>query len=196
MKELESVYFESRQSFRNWLVENASDHPGIWMIYFRKHLQKVGIEYQEALEEALCFGWIDSLVKNLDEERYLRKFMPRKDKSKWSDFNRKKVAELIRDGKMTQAGLDKIEPSILVGLADLHANMILPKKSEGLVIPDSILQGFAQNEPALQHFNQLSASCRKQYVLWITQAKREETIQKRLMEAIDLLKENKKLGLK
>jgi uncharacterized protein YdeI (YjbR/CyaY-like superfamily) len=196
MKEFESIYFSSSEAFRSWLHENWAEHPGIWMIYFKKHLRREGIEYQQALDEALSFGWIDSLVKNLDEERYARKFMPRKDKSKWSDFNRKKLAELIRDGRMTQAGLDKVDPSIMTSLSDISRQSPSPAKPVVGVVPDFILLELAQNEPALQNFNQLSTSCRKQYVLWITQAKREETIQKRLSEAIEMLKENKKLGLK
>jgi len=196
MKEPESIYFRNREEFRTWLGQNGSDHRGLWMIYFKKHLLKEGIEYQEALEEALCFGWIDSLIKNLDEERYLRKFMPRKNKSKWSDFNRKKLAELIRNGKMTQAGLDKIDPSILATLTDANDPPIQQPKQSGWMAPDFILQELGKNEPALKYFNLLSASCRKQYILWITQAKREETIQKRIREAIELLKGNKKLGLK
>ena len=196
MKEPESIYFRNREEFRTWLGQNGSDHPGLWMIYFKKHLLKEGIEYLEALEEALCFGWIDSLIKNLDEERYLRKFMPRKNKSQWSDFNRKKLAELIRNGKMTQAGLDKIDPSILATLTDANDPPIQQPKESGWMAPDFILQELGKNEPALKYFNLLSASCRKQYILWITQAKREETIQKRIREAIELLKGNKKLGLK
>ena len=196
MKEPESIYFRNREEFRTWLGQNGSDHPGLWMIYFKKHLLKEGIEYQEALEEALCFGWIDSLIKNLDEERYLRKFMPRKNKSQWSDFNRKNLAELIRNGKMTQAGLDKIDPSILATLTDANDPPIQQPKQSGWMAPDFILQELGKNEPALKYFNLLSASCRKQYILWITQAKREETIQKRIREAIELLKGNKKLGLK
>ena len=154
------------------------------------------IPYQEALEEALCFGWIDSLIKKIDEDRYARKFTPRTNTAKWSEINKKMVEVLINEGRMTEAGLKKIDSYLKTGKVEWEDERIIPKKREESVIPEFILKAYSENEPAMGNFQKLSTSCKREYLLWITQAKREETILKRLKESIDLLKQNKKLGLK
>jgi len=196
MKELEYIHFKNGNEFREWLQKYYNSIPGLWMVYYKKHTEKECIKYDEALEEALCFGWIDSLIKRLDDERYARKFTPRTNTKKWSEINKKKVIELIKTGRMTQAGLIKTENYSKSGEAD---NLIIkPEKFElrEIVLPDFILKELAQNEPALTNFKNLPPTYKKHYVLWITNAKREETVQKRLYESICMLKENKKLGLK
>lgn len=187
----------SRKSFRNWLEKNHDKSLGIWMIYYKKHISIECIKYNEALEEALCFGWIDSIIKKLDDDRYLRKFTPRTNISKWSDLNKKIVLSLIEKGKMTEAGLKKIDIYLKTGKVDLTSQR---SKNDGkgkeLKIPDFILKAFAENEPVLTNFNNLARTYKRHYILWITSAKRKETIQKRLEESIELLKENKQLGLR
>ncbi len=166
------------------------------MVFYKKHTGVECIDYRQALEEALCFGWIDSLIKKLDEDRYVRKFTPRTNHQKWSDINLKIVATLIRQGRMTDEGLRKIDLSS-VSFAEKQPVKETPSKvKKELLIPEFIQNEYAQNEPALHNFNNLPASCKKQYVRWITYAKREETIRKRLIESIAMLKENKRLGLK
>ena len=103
MTELEHKYFNNRKSFRNWLEKNHANSPGIWMIYYKKHSDTQCIEYNEALEEALCFGWIDSIIKKVDDDTYVRKFTPRTNISQWSDLNKRTVLSLIEKGKMTEA---------------------------------------------------------------------------------------------
>ena len=166
------------------------------MIFFRKHAKETCLHYEEALEEALCLGWIDSLIKKIDRDRYARKFTPRKDPKKWSPLNQRKVIELIKSGKMTQAGIDKIDVSIRSALVDFVNPDREKKKSEVSEIPELIIHEFARNEPALINFNGLTPSCQRQYIAWITHGKRDETIMKRIKESIGLLKENRKLGLK
>ncbi len=106
MKELESIYLETREKWRAWLKKNHRAMPGIWLIYFKKHTGKPSIPYNDAVEEALCYGWIDSTVKRIDEERYMQKFTPRNLKSNWSVPNVKRMEKLIRQKKMTRVGLD------------------------------------------------------------------------------------------
>ncbi len=180
MKELEHIFFDNRESFRNWLEKNHNKSMGIWMIYYKKQANVGSIKYIEALEEALCFGWIDSIIKKVDDEQYLRKFTPRTNISNWSETNKKIVLSLIEKGKMTQAGLAKIDWKCTKSVED----------------PDFILKALAENEPALTNFNNLAKTYRRHYILWITTAKKEETRVARLKEAIELLKENRKLGLK
>lgn len=197
MKELEQVFFENRESLRNWLGKNHKESPGIWMIYYKKHTGNSCIEYREALEEALCFGWIDSTLRRIDDERYVRKFTPRTNTSNWSDVNKKLVLELIENGKMTEAGLQKIDVWIKTGKVDWKIQKSGKKaRDKELQVPDYFLEALSENEPALANFKNLARSYKRQYVLWITFAKREETIRKRLKEAVELLKENKLLGLR
>ena len=94
MKELEYIHFETRESFRSWLQENHDISPGIWLIFYKQHLNIKTIKYDEALNEALCFGWIDSIIKKIDDNKYARKFTPRTDTTKWSEINKKKVVAL------------------------------------------------------------------------------------------------------
>ncbi len=197
MKELEHIYFESRESFRSWLEKNHSKSAGIWMIFYRKHVHMECIKYNEALEEALCFGWIDSLIKKVDDNQYLRKFTPRTNNAKWSEVNKKIVLSLMEKGKMTEEGLKKIDVYLKAGNIDWTSKGLKEdKRKEGVDVPDFILKEFAKNEPALTNFNHLAPTYQRHYILWITSAKREETILSRLKESIELLKENRKLGLK
>ena len=196
MKELEQILIPNQPTFRSWLEKNFDTSPGIWLIFYKKHTGMESIPYQEALEEALCFGWIDSLIKKIDEDRYARKFTPRTNTAKWSEINKKMVEVLINEGRITEAGLKKIDSYLKTGKVEWEDERIIPKKREESVIPEFILKAYSENEPALSYFEKLPPSCKREYLLWITQAKREETILKRLKESIDLLKQNKKLGLK
>lgn len=197
MKELEHIFFENRETFRNWLGKNHKESPGIWMIYYKKHTDTRCIEYREALEEALCFGWIDSTLRRIDDERYVRKFTPRTNTSNWSDVNKKLVLSLMENGRMTEAGLKKIDVWLKTGKVDWKIGKTKQDSTnKELHIPDYFLKALSENEPALANFNNLARSYKRQYVLWITFAKREETIRKRLKEAVELLRENKLLGLR
>ncbi|HEX7492851.1 MAG TPA: YdeI/OmpD-associated family protein [Bacteroidales bacterium] len=196
MKEFEILYFRYREEFRNWLNKNHNNSPGIWVIFYKKHINIDCIKYNELLEEVLCFGWIDSLIKKIDDDKYARKITPRTDSLKWSELNKKKVLELIKVGKMTPAGLNKIDNYLKTGKVDWPVNKSEIRKSKEINIPDFIIEELARNEPALTNFNKLATTYKRHYILWITNARKEETIRSRLKESIGLLKENKKLGLK
>lgn len=195
MKELQTFFFETQDSFRNWLQENHDKSPGIWMEYYKKHTQVPCIDYKEALRQALCFGWIDSTVRTLDSDRYVRMFTPRRNTSNWSEVNKKLVLTLIEEGVMTEHGLRKIDGYIKTGTVQWPAAE--PEvESRQTGIPDYILEAFALHEPALTNFNRLSKTNKGYFIRWISSAKREETIQNRLTESIAMLKEDKKLGMK
>ncbi|MGD9928492.1 MAG: YdeI family protein [Mangrovibacterium sp.] len=197
MRELEHLFFNSRESFRSWLEKNHNGSSGVWMIFYKKHTNIGCIKYNEALEEALCFGWIDSIIKKIDNDQYVRKFTPRTNTTKWSEVNKKIVMALIKKGKMTEVGLKKIDTYLKTGKVDWENKDLKNEKGEKKFdVPDFILEEFAKNEPALTNFNNLSHTYRRHYILWITDAKREETILYRLKESIELLRENRKLGLK
>jgi uncharacterized protein YdeI (YjbR/CyaY-like superfamily) len=196
MKELEQIYFNSKEAFRNWLLTNHDTSSGIWMIFYKTNQKDTSIKYEEALDLALCFGWIDSLIKKIDDDLYARKFTPRTNINKWSEVNKQKVAELISKGEMTEFGLQKIDTYLKTGKVDWSVGKIKEKETKEIDIPGFIIDSFAKNEPALINFNQLAPTYKRHYILWITNAKGEETIRKRLDESIGLLKENRKLGMK
>lgn len=153
MGELEHQYFDSRKSFRNWLEKNHNRSLGIWMIFYKKHVKIDHIKYHEAIEEALCFGWIDSIIKKVDDDQYLRKFTPRTNISKWSDLNKKLVLSLINKNKMTEAGLRKIDVYVKTGKVDWDVKSSKgDKRKNEFHIPDFILKEFAKNEPRTDKF--------------------------------------------
>lgn len=196
MTEPESLYFRDREAFHNWLGMNYDKSPGIWMVYFKTHTGNPCITYQEALDEALCFGWIDSVIKRVDEEKYVRKFTPRTDVSNWSEVNKRKVTQLIKAGRMQEAGLRKIDVYLRTGKVEWDNKTIPAKPEENPAIAEALMQELARHEPALTNFQKLSNSNRKLYLGWINSAKREETIRKRIEETVARLKENRTLGLK
>ena len=196
MKELEYIHFRNKEEFRNWLQKNHDKSLCIWIIFYKKHVNIECIKYNEALEEALCFGWIDSIIKKIDNDQYARKFTPRTNTTKWSELNKKIVIALIKKGKMTEEGLKKIDIYLKTGKVDWENKELKEKETKEIDIPDFIMEEFAKNEPALTNFNNLAQTYKRHYILWIINAKREETIHNRLKESMELLKENKKLGLK
>jgi uncharacterized protein YdeI (YjbR/CyaY-like superfamily) len=166
------------------------------MIFYKKHTNTECIKYNEALEEALCFGWIDSIIKRIDNDRYVRKFTPRTNTTNWSDLNKKIVLSLIEKDIMTEWGLKKIDVYMKTGRVDWDIKELKKdREKKDVQIPDFILKKFSENEPALTNFNSLARTYKRQYINWITSAKRQETILKRLNESLELLKENRKPGL-
>jgi uncharacterized protein YdeI (YjbR/CyaY-like superfamily) len=184
--ELTTLEVRNRQQWRTWLGKHHASSPGIWLVFYKAHAQVRSIGYEESVCEALCFGWIDSLVKRLDEDRYARKFTPRQPAGKWSTSNRRRYAELKASGLLTQPGLEQA-PTSRIGDA--------PRPSLS-AIPSYIEKQLKANARAWSYFEQLAPSCRRAYLGWIDSAKREETKEKRLREAIGLLAAGKKLGLK
>lgn len=155
-------------------------------MFHKRHTGVTSINYDDAVEEALCFGWIDSIIRRLDDARYARKFTPRKADSKWSTANRRRYADLESRGLLAAPGL-KRPPTSRSGDA--------PRPPVS-VIPSYITEALKTNPRAWQYFEQLAPSYRRAYVGWIESAKREETKEKRLREVVNLLAAGKKLGLK
>jgi len=181
----------SREQWRYWLKVNHAKAGEVWLVYYKKHTGKLSIDYSDSVEEALCFGWIDGLKKRVDEETYVRRFTPRKTNSKWSPLNIMLAKEMIKEGKMAKAGLASFKQRINYGEDFLKANhaKVIPLSPE---IEDAL----RTNRKAWNHFNNLAPGYKKQYAGWLNSAKRPETRERRLEEAIKLLAENKKLGMK
>ena len=106
-KEFNTLYISDRVQWREWLYQNHNNENDIWMIYFKKHTGKKRIPYNDAVEEAICFGWIDSTVRRIDNETYMQRFLLRKKNSKWSELNKKRALKMIKAEKMTESGLEK-----------------------------------------------------------------------------------------
>ncbi len=160
-------------------------------MFYKKGSGKPSLEYEDSVEEALCFGWIDSIIKKIDDEKYCRKFTPRKSDSKWSELNRKRVKKIIKEGRMTEHGLAKIEAAKKSGLWENN-----PTATINFDMPKEFVDALSKNKKAKVFFDQLAPTYQKHYIAWITTAMRLETKDKRIRESITLLEEGKKLGLK
>jgi len=191
MKSTEKLHVTNRDDWRAWLRKNHDTKKEVWLIYYKKHTGKPRIPYDDAVEEAICFGWIDSIVKRIDDEKFTQKFTPRKGKSRWSETNKKRARKMIKEGKMTKAGLAKIEEARKSGEWFKTA----PTRKEPAISPE-LKKALELNKKALYNFNNLANSYKRNLIGWITSAKREETRKRRLTEAIRLLEQNKKLGMK
>ncbi len=178
-----------RESWRNWLARNHAVSEAVWLVFPKKHTGKDSVLYEEAVEEALCYGWIDSIIKRIDDATYARKFTPRTDDANWSEVNKRRVAKCIQEGRMTEVGLAKIRYSN----AEQTPRPSLPKVVE---VPGFLKLALNRNLQAKQNFYALPPSERRKYLLWLTTAKREETREKRLKEALRLMADNERLGLK
>lgn len=188
---MRQLYIADREQWRDWLSKNHDITTGIWLIFYKKETSEPTISYEAAVEEALCFGWIDSIIKKIDAERYARKFTPRSDKSKWSLLNKKRANKMIKQGRMTEVGLAKIRIAKETGLWDKDAR---PQISLG--IPPEFAKALAHNKKARDFFDKLAPSYCKHYIAWIDIAKRPETKKRRIDESIALLEKGQKLGLK
>lgn len=187
-----TLYVTSRQEWRKWLEKNYASQKEIWLIYYKKHTGKPSIRYEEAVEEAICYGWIDSIVKRIDEERYQQKFTPRINWKKWSDLNLKRVKKLLKEKKMTSWGLVRIPKDMLKG--KLKSS---PKSSQReFPMPEELARLLSENSEAKGNFDKLPPSHRKNYLGWIGSGKKPETRERRAREAIQLLEKGRALGLK
>ena len=189
---MKQIYVKSRKEWREWLLKNHNkEEKGIWLVFYKKNTKKPTIEYNDSVEEALCFGWIDSIIKKIDEEKYVRKFTPRNSKSQWSPSNKKRIAKMIKEGKMTEHGLKKVNEAKKSGQWDKGDRMEID-----FDMPPELAKALKKNKKARDFFEKLAPSYKKQFIGWIKVAKREETKEKRLKETIELLTQGKKLGIK
>jgi uncharacterized protein YdeI (YjbR/CyaY-like superfamily) len=184
--QLETISANNRHSWREWLEKNHQTSIGIWLVYYKVKSGKPSISYSEAVKEALCFGWIDSKVKSLDEERYMQIFTPRKPQSVWSKLNKKYIKELVDRGLMAKAGLAKIDT------AKQDGSWTSLDAIEALIIPKDLKLALEANELANQYFQVFSNTTKKNILFWIESAKRPETRLKRIEQTINSAAQNKK----
>ena len=187
------LYLTTRDEWRAWLQENYAREKEIWLGFFRKGTDRASIPYEETVEEALCFGWVDSIIRNIDDERYARKFTPRKDGAVWSQLNKARAEKMIRQGRMAEAGLAKIVAAKKNGQWQVART---PPQFEISSVPPELEEMLSRNQKARENFARLASSERRRYIIWVAIAKQSETRAKRAREAVSLLEKNQKLGLR
>lgn len=180
MEEEETVYPKSRAEWRSWLEANHRDKQSVWLIYYKKKSGLPTVAYSDAVDEALCFGWIDSKSKPLDEEKFKQFFSKRKEKSVWSKINKEKIERLTREGLMTQAGIESIEK------AKQNGSWSILDEAEALVIPADLEDAFSRYDGSRSYFTGLSRSNQRNILQWLVLAKKAETRQNRISEIAQL----------
>jgi uncharacterized protein YdeI (YjbR/CyaY-like superfamily) len=174
------------EQWRRWLAGHHDSASEVWLVFHKRPTRRASIAYEDAVDEAICFGWVDSLIKRLDGARYARKFTPRKPDSIWSSSNRKRYARLKASGRLMPAGLDRAP-------TDRRPDARRPLPS---TVPQYIQEALRKRPKARSSFERLAPSHRRRYVAWIDFAKQQETKMRRLQEVIRLLAAGKELGLK
>lgn len=182
----DSIHPLTRAEWRDWLEAHHERDRGVWLIIYKKATGKPRLEYDEAVEEALCFGWVDSKPGKLDEERSMLWFAPRKPGSGWSRPNKERVEKMTAAGLMAPAGLTKVEAAKRDG--SWHALDAV----EALEIPPDLAQALAENETARRYFEAFPRSARRGILEWIANARKPETRAKRVDETVRLAAENKR----
>ncbi|WP_073371451.1 YdeI/OmpD-associated family protein [Flavobacterium fluvii] len=186
MDKKEHHYFKNAKEWRKWLHENHNKSTGICLIFYKVGSELESMRWEEAVQVAICYGWIDSTVKKMDDERRKQVFSPRKDKSVWSKLNKTYIEKLIAENLMHESGLAKIE------IAKQNGSWNSLDAVEDLIIPEDLFKAFEQNQIAFENYQNFSPSYRKGYLYWLNQAKRTETRNNRIDSIIDLCQQNKK----
>lgn len=176
----------ARKEWRAWLKRNHDTSPGVWFVYYKKSSGNPRVSYDDAVEEALCFGWIDSLPRKIDAERSKLLFTPRKPKSVWSALNKRRIKKLLREKLMTEAGLATIKT------AKKNGSWNALDDAEKLIIPADLAEALKGNENAAKNFALFSGSVRKAILGWIGSAKRPETRSRRIEKTVALAARNKR----
>ncbi len=184
------IYCPNRETWRIWLKDNHKNKKEIWLIYYKKFTKKPRVDYSDAVEEALCFGWIDSIVKRIDDERYMQRFTPRRVDSNWSEINKGLAEKLIESGKMNKAGLKQIKAAKRNGKWGK-----ITHKIEDIEFSNEILNIFVSNESAYKLFKNLTDNQQKRLTAWVMSARKEETKIKRINKILFQLKKNGKIDL-
>lgn len=195
MKDFEKVEVTSRQEWRDWLTAHHLQKDSIWLVTYKKHTDtrsvstsaKRYLPYDAIVEEALCFGWIDSLPRRLDEDRTMLLLSPRKPKSVWSKLNQTRVEKLIADGQMMPVGLEKVQQ------AKADGSWAFLDDVEALIVPDDLAAALSENPAAAKYFEGFSPSAKKGILQWIKMAKRERTRQQRIEKTVTLAAQNIKV---
>jgi len=181
---IQTVHPASREEWRAWLASHHASEKAVSLVIRKKSSTAPGVTYDEAVEEALCFGWIDSRANSLDEASFLQNFTPRKRGSVWASTNKVRAERLIAEGRMTPAGLALIEAAKADGSWDALNHI------DALEMPDDLLGALAANADAQRHFDAFPDSAKRAILFWVTTAKRPETRAKRIATTVERAEQN------
>jgi uncharacterized protein YdeI (YjbR/CyaY-like superfamily) len=172
---------KSRAAWRAWLETHHAASPGIWLVFAKKHTGLPTLTYEDAVQEALCFGWIDSLVKSIDDRFHMQMFTPRKPKSAWSATNKARLTKLMKSGVMAPAGLAAVAAAKKSGTWNSYADV------DKLTIPPELQRAFDANPDAKKNWPSYTASAQRSFLHMVNGAKRPETREKRVRRVVDLV---------
>lgn len=182
-----ALLFRNREEWRTWLKENHDEKDQVWLLHYNKRSGKEGLALEEAVEEAICFGWIDGKLRKIDDEKYALRFSPRKSNSVWSIINKERAERMMKVGKMTEAGLVKIQEAKQSGYwDDAYTNKIRER------LPPDLKKALLQNKRAWNNFHGFANTYRNMYIGWINSAKTDETRKKRINKVVEQSMQNKK----
>jgi len=184
MEKRKEIYFKNRMEWREWLSINYNLSKGVYLTFYKLSSEKESMRWEEAVQEALCFGWIDSVVKKIDDEKRKQLFTPRKPKSGWSKLNKDHIKKLIANNLMHISGLEKIK------IAKKNGSWSIRDDAENLIIPNDLKKKLDPNKIAFRNFQALTKSHKKGYLHWLYSAKHEETRKKRIIEIVKLCEQN------
>ncbi|MCG8409978.1 MAG: YdeI/OmpD-associated family protein [Bacteroidales bacterium] len=183
---IENFCPSDKKDWRNWLEQNHKTKEAVWLIFYKKKSNTPNLTWSEAVDEALCFGWIDGVKKTMDSDRYVQYFTKRKSNSNWSKVNKDKIQKMIELGLVTESGLKSIE------IAKQNGSWTLLDAVENLEIPEDLEQEFKRYPESKNYFMSLSKSVRKGMLGWVVLAKRPETKAKRIAEIVENARQKKK----
>jgi len=153
--------FKNRDAWRAWLTKNHAFEKALWLVLYKKNSNKPTITYEEAVEEALCFGWIDGIIKRIDGEKYATRFSPRRRGSVWSESNKKRVARMIEQRRMTEIGLAKVEEAKCKGEWDQATH-----REDTTNMPDDLQRALQADKKAQEHFDPLAPSQKRLFIYY------------------------------
>ena len=184
MNDVEDYCPYDKKDWRKWLKLNHNNKDAVWLIFYKKKSPNHNLTWSESVGEALCFGWIDSTKRTIDNEKYKQYFSKRKSKSNWSKINKDKVKTLIDQGLMEEEGYKSIE------IAKENGSWTILDGVEALIIPEDLKEECANYKGSIEYFDSLSKSDKKILLYWIVSAKRKETRQKRILEIVENASKN------
>lgn len=184
------LYVKNRDEWRKWLEKNYDTTGEVWLVYYKKHSGKPRIPYSDAVEEALCFGWIDGKIKRINDEYYIQRFTPRRAGSRWSKYNIQRVQKMIKLGQMKKSGLDAYSKVLD------NPELAYENKNDGIPnIPEDLMNALAGNKSAIDNFMNFPVSSRRLYTEWLASAKRAETRLRRIEKIVELSVKNVRPGM-
>jgi uncharacterized protein YdeI (YjbR/CyaY-like superfamily) len=184
------LYFTSRSEWHEWLEKNHMSAGEVWLVYYKKPSGKPRIAYSDAVEVALCFGWIDGKIKRVNDDYYIQRFTPRRTGSRWSKYNMERVQKLIREGLMKPAGIKAYQQAID------FPELIYDNRADGdPEIPEDLMAALKNNKTGFENFIKFSQSNRRIYIEWLNYAKRAETRLRRIDKIVRLSEKNIRPGL-